>query len=157
MGEEFVAVAFTVTLVGSVVRSIIGYLFSFAIVRFGQEWIAKSHSGPGVTVFDVSLLSAFRNQTWVWGVDEWKLANRRSRPIPLLLVATCILGFALVPSGTAGLIAPTTFNRTVVLKGREINFMPSDVQCLPWLEANQIGSNCDWKVRSSCVSFSGML
>jgi len=100
-------VSFFITLLRNIVSIIIGIIFSTAVLRFSQEWATKNDQ---VTVFHVSLISAFRNQSWPWGVKDHKYVLVRNRWLSVVLAGACIAAFALVPSGTTSLITPVSFH-----------------------------------------------
>lgn len=137
---------FFVPLVGNLVGLVIAILFSFSVIRFAQEWVAVSDE---VTVFHISLLSAFRYQYWPWGIKDMKEIVKHTKwLIPVVLVAACLGTLALVPSGITSLLAPVPFNRTVALNGTEINFSSLASDCVEFLNKNAISNNCDWRVSS---------
>ena len=142
-------VSFLITLLGNIVSIIIGIMFSAAVSRFSQGWATNNNH---LTVFDVSLISAFRNQSWPWGVKDRKYLLIRNRRLPVVLVGGCIAAFALVPSGTTSLITPVSFDRTWLLTGTEFDFS-ANADCLDSLietahgvESSRILSgSCDWQ------------
>jgi hypothetical protein len=125
-------VSFFITLFANVVSIIIGIIFSTAVLRFSQEWATNNDQ---VTVFHVSLISAFRNQSWPWGIKDHKYLLIRNRWLPVVLAGGCIAAFALVPSGTTSLITPVSFHRKWDLTGTELDFSSAD--CVQWLIKNQ--------------------
>jgi len=134
---------FFITLLGNIVSVIVSIFFSFATIRFAQEWVA---SDKDVTVFDVSMLFAFRYQKWPWAKKELNWPFLRTRWLPMVLTVGCIAAFVFVPSSTTSLISPVLFNRAATLTGTELDFSSSDADCLAWFEANRIPNGCDWKV-----------
>jgi len=125
------SINFFVTLFASVVCLLIDIIFSFAVIRFSQEWIANSDN---ITVFDVSVISGLRHQTLPWNVKEIKQLLVGNRVAPVSLVAICIGAFALIPSGITSLITPVPFKKNVTLHGVELDFSSSAADCLDWLE-----------------------
>jgi len=122
---------FAVTLIANVVCLIINTIFSFAVIRFAQEWIA---SHEDITVFDVSVISAFRHQTLPWNLKDTKQLLVVNRVVPASLVGICIAAFALVPSGVTSLINPVKFQKTVGFNVAELDFSTTAADCLDWLE-----------------------
>ncbi|KAF9526285.1 hypothetical protein CPB83DRAFT_908542 [Crepidotus variabilis] len=140
------ATSYFVTLVGNIISLLVNFLFSTAIIRFAQEWVAKREYGKEqITVFHVSLLSAFRNRNWPWKVTELQHLVVQQRWLPVALVGACIAAFAFVPSGMTSLLNPVPFNRTIELKGSELDFSSNAPDCLQWFETNPISNQCDWK------------
>ena len=131
-----------VTLVSNIINMIVGSLFSFAIVRFSKEWIAKTEA----TVYHVSVITGFRYRFWPWSLKDLRgvFAHNKWLPVVMLL---CLSAFANVPSSATSLLTPIPFDRKIGLKGTEIDFATSDADCLWWLDANKIPNNCDWHVR----------
>jgi hypothetical protein len=123
-------ISFFITLFGNIVSTIIGIIFSTVVVRFSQEWATNNDN---VTVFDVSLISAFRNRKWPWGLKDHKYLLVRNRWLPVVLAAACIAAFALVPAGTMSLITPVSFNQTSILIGTEVDFSSNNTGCVDWL------------------------
>ncbi|KAJ2926510.1 hypothetical protein H1R20_g10572, partial [Candolleomyces eurysporus] len=131
-----------VTFIGTANHFAATSLFGQIIVRFGQELISLE----GVTVFDVSALSAFRYMTVVWDVGQWKGLAKGGQRLAVLGFFLAMLGASsLVPLGTASLITPGEFNKTAELRGSELDFTSSDSACVEWLERNRVSSRCDWK------------
>ena len=131
-------VSFFITLLGNIVSIVIGIIFSTAVLRFSQEWATNNDQ---VTVFDVSLISAFRNQSWPWGIKDHKYLLVRNRWLPVVLAGGCIAAFALVPSGTTSLITPVSFHRTWNLTGTELDFS-SNADCVQWLLHEEVPFLC---------------
>jgi len=122
---------FALTLIANVVCLIINTIFSFAVIRFAQEWIANHDN---ITVFDVSVISAFRHQTLPWNIKDTKQLLVANRVVPASLVGICIGAFALVPSGVTSLVNPVKFQKTVGFKVAELDFSTTAADCLDWLE-----------------------
>ncbi|KAJ2912770.1 hypothetical protein MD484_g7641, partial [Candolleomyces efflorescens] len=134
-----------VTFIGTINRLIATLLFGKAVVRLGQEMIARG-SQPEVTVFGVSALLAFRHMTMVWGMRQWgQLVKGKGRLAVVALLLASLGALALIPSGTANLITPGQFNKTAELKGTELDFTSSDPQCTAWFAENQVTNDCDWQ------------
>jgi hypothetical protein len=134
---------FFVTFVGNIVCLIIDILFSFAVIRLAQEWITRNE----VTVYHVSMLTGFKNQTWPWAIKDLREVFVRNRWLPAVLLGVWIGAFTFVPSSTTSLLTPIPFNRTVDLNGTEVNFSSTATDCLEWLNRQYILNNCDWEVR----------
>ncbi|RXW15676.1 hypothetical protein EST38_g10179 [Candolleomyces aberdarensis] len=145
-----------VTLLGTFNRIIATFLFGCAIVRYGQEWISIKEDR--ITVFGMSALLAFRHMSFMWGIGEWWALFRRGRRLVILaLLLFSLGGFALIPSGTAGLLAPGQYNKTSVVTGREMDFTTEDSECLAWIENLGSLARCDWVstrnvTRLTCLS-----
>ena len=133
-------ISFFITLLGNIVSIIVGIIFSTAVVHFSQEWATNNDH---VTVFHVSLISAFTNQSWPWGIKDHRYLLVRNRWLPVVLAGACITAFALVPSGTTSLIAPVSFNRNWLLNGTELDFAPTAADCVDWFTANGEPDPCD--------------
>ena len=139
--------AFFVTLFGNFISLVVDVLFSLAVIRFAQEW---SHDKPKISVFHVSLLGAFRHQSFPWTMKDLKTLFRESKWLPVTVVGFCILSFHFVSSGATALLLPVPFYITESLLGQELNFASTDADCQVWLTANSNFSNdCDWQVRHS--------
>ena len=139
-------VSFFITLLANIVSIIVSIIFSTAVLRFSQEWaINNGH----VTVFHVSLISAFRNQNWPWGIKDHKYLLIRKRWLPVVLAGACIASFALVPSGITSLITPVSFNRTWPLTGTELDFSSNAADCLGWFQdPGNLPNICDFQTFS---------
>jgi len=122
---------FVVTLIANVVCLIIDILFSFAVIRLAQEWIANNDN---ITVFDVSVISGLRHQTLPWNIKEIKQLLVGTRVVPVSLVGICIGAFAFIPSGVTSLLTPVPFEKNATLQGVELDFSTSAADCLDWLE-----------------------
>jgi hypothetical protein len=145
-------VSFFITLFANIVSIIIGIIFSAAVLRFSQEWATNNDQ---VTVFHVSLISAFRNHSWPWGIKDHKYLLARNRWLPVVLAGGCIAAFALVPSGTTSLITPVSFNRTWPLTGTEIDFSSNAADCVSWFAANWLENGCDYRGLQSLENCNG--
>jgi len=140
--------SFFITFLGNIVSIIISIIFSTAVVRFSQKWTTNNNH---VTVFDVSLISAFQNQKWPWGIKDHKYLLVRNRWLPAVLAGVCIASFALVPSGTTSLITPVPFNRRWPLTGTELDFSSNAADCINWfaeIPSLSMTRFCGWKVGS---------
>ena len=138
--------SFFITLFGNIVGIIVSIIFSTSVVRFSQEWATNNDH---VTVFDISLISAFKNQSWPWGMKDHKYLVVRNRWLPVMLAGVCIAAFALVPSGTTSLITPVSFKRTWPLIGTELDFSSNGADCPDLLKPNLFQTNytnCAWGV-----------
>jgi hypothetical protein len=133
---------FFMTLLGNITSLIVSTLFSSAIIRFSQELVERE----GVTVFDVSMLSAFRYQRWPWGIKDLNRPFVRTRWLRMILIVGCIAAFGFVPSSVTSLITPVPFTRRADLKGTELDFSSMATDCLEWSTVNPLSNNCDWKV-----------
>ena len=133
---------FFATFLGNVASVIVSALFSSAIIRLSQEWVERK----GVTVFDVSMLSAFRYQRWPWRMRDLNGPFVRTRWLRMVLIVGCIAAFGFVPSSVTSLITPVQFNRRASLDGAELDLSSNDTGCLDWLTANPMNNICDWKV-----------
>jgi hypothetical protein len=136
-----------VTLLGTLNRIVATFLFGCTIVRYGQERVAKE--GRPITVFGVSALLAFRHMSLMWGVGEWWALFKRGRRLGVVaLLFLSLAAFALIPSGTAGLLTPARFNKTSALTGSEVDFTSIDTDCVQWMEQEQplFSYECSWEV-----------
>ena len=141
-------VNFFITFLGTMVRLIVGFLFSKAILRFWQERMSK-HS---LNLFQLSLISGLKNQKVPWGPGElWYLFHSRWW-LRVILVAACWATFILVPSSTTSLLTPVPFNKIITLNGyEELDFSSTASDCLDWLGRNSLLYNndsqaCGWTV-----------
>jgi hypothetical protein len=133
------ATNFFVTLIGNIVCLIINILFSLAVIRFGQKWVIENQDqDKQVTVFQVSLLSAFRHQTFPWGKDDLRSLLIKTRWLLVFLVIVCIGSFTFVPSATTSLISPIPFNKTADLTGTELDFASTAPDCVNWFNVARI-------------------
>jgi hypothetical protein len=139
------ATTFFITLFGNIVSTMVSIFFSFSITRFAQER-STAKDEKAITLFEISILSAFRYQHWPWGINDLRSVLDRTRWLFMVLVVGCIATFAFVLSSTTSLITPAPFNRTATVTGNELNFSSSAADCLEWFNANRIPNNCDWKV-----------
>ncbi|KDR68394.1 hypothetical protein GALMADRAFT_231359 [Galerina marginata CBS 339.88] len=132
-----------VTIIAIVINAIIGILFSKAVLRFAQEWMVPK---PSVTIFHVSLISAFMNRKFLMphGLRDTYLLERK-RWLRVVLVVVCVLTFTNVTSGVTSLITPFPFNRMASLRGSELNFSSTATECLDWLNAHPIPNDCNWE------------
>jgi hypothetical protein len=137
--------SFFITFLGNIVSIITSTIFSTAVVRFSQAW---ARNNDHVTVFDISLITAFRNQNWPWGIQDHKYLLVRNRWLPAVLAGVCIASFALVPSGTTSLITPVSFNRRWPLTGTELDFSSNAAECIDWFADHSVvsDSGCGWRV-----------
>ena len=133
---------FFTTLLGNIAGLIVSTLFSSAIIRFSQEWVERK----GVTVFDVSMLSAFRYQRWPWRIRDLNGSFVRTQWLRMVLVVGCIAAFGFVPSSVTSLITPAPFDRKAPLIGTELDFSSNATDCLEWFRNNNISNSCDWEV-----------
>lgn len=141
------AANFFVTFIGNIVCVIVGILFSISVVRFAQKWVILNKiQDKNITVFQVSLISAFRHQYFPWGIDDLPSLFVHQRWLPALLVIVCMSLFAFVPSATTSLISPAPFNKTAPLTGTELDFASSAADCVDWFNANRIPEICSWTV-----------
>ena len=122
---------FVVTLIANVICIITNTLFSFAIIRFAQEWIANHDN---ITIFDVSVISGFRHQTLPWNIKDIKQLLVANRVVPASLVGICIGAFAFAPSGFTSLINPVLFEKNASFKEAELNLSTTAPNCQDWLE-----------------------
>jgi hypothetical protein len=145
--------SFVATLLGNIVGVIVSIFFSLAVIRFAQEWVTNNDH---VTVFDVSLISAFRHQNWPWSIKDYKYLLVRNRWLPVILTGACLAAFALVPAGTTSLITPVPFYRTTPLTGIELDISSNAADCVNWFEANEV-LDCDSTVRRLAQNVSASL
>jgi hypothetical protein len=108
---------FLITLLGNIASVIVSTLFSSAIIRFSQGLVERK----GVTVFDVSMLSALRYQRWPWRMEDLNGPFVRTRWLRMVLIVGCIAAFGFVPSSVTSLITPVPFNRKKDLQGTELD------------------------------------
>ncbi|RXW22996.1 hypothetical protein EST38_g2858 [Candolleomyces aberdarensis] len=120
-----------VAFVGSVYRIICAILFTFVIERFAQEWVrGREGIQDPISVFDVSVLLAFRHKSFVWEISEykdWKVKGRWMW-VALLVLYTTML--AMIPTGIVALIAPGPYIVSSHITGAEVDFSSNDSACL---------------------------
>ena len=136
---------YLITFISSIISLIIGELFSLAVIRFAQELVTyRKPTQP----FYMTVLLALRHQTWPWGksVENAKYLMTKDRWWPAVSVILCALIFPHLTSSTATLLTPTSFNRTAVLTGTELDFSSTDAECLSWFENNPMNGSCGWQV-----------
>jgi hypothetical protein len=135
LAESIVNNTAVFTFLGTINRIFATFLFGCAIVRYGQERVAKE--GRPLTVFGVSALLAFRHMSLMWGIGElWSLFRRGRRFALIVSLFLCLVAFALIPTGTADLLTPTQFHKVLPLSGAEIDFTSNDTACVTWLGNN---------------------
>ena len=140
---------FFVTFLGTVVRLAVGYLFSKAILRFGQERMTKHH----LNLFHISLISGFKNQKLPWQIGDLEYLWHSRRWLGVSLVVACWGTFIIVPSSTTSLLSPVQFSRTLYRQGTELNFSSSAADCVAWLNSAMSllevkPDQCTWEVRA---------
>jgi len=133
---------FFITLFANIVNIIVSILFSIAVVRFSGEWATNNDH---VTVFDISLISAFKNRNWPWEIKDHKYLLIQKRWFSVVLAGVFIAAFAVVPSGTTSLVTPVPFKQKWPLDGTELDFSSNANDCISWFRDNR-PINCDWKV-----------
>ena len=136
---------YIITFISSIISLIIGELFSLAVIRFAQELVTyRKPTRP----FHLTVLLAFRHQTWPWGKStrDVKYLMTKDRWWPAVSVILCALIFPHLTSSTATLLTPTSFNRTAVLTGTELDFSSTDAECLSWFENSPLTNDCAWQV-----------
>ncbi|RXW22985.1 hypothetical protein EST38_g2859 [Candolleomyces aberdarensis] len=120
-----------VTFVGTVYRIICAILFTFVIERFAQEWVrAREGIQDPISVFDVSVLLAFRHKSFVWEISEykdWKVKGRWAW-VALLVLYTTML--AMIPTGIVALITPGPYIVISLMDGVEVDLSLNDPVCL---------------------------
>ena len=134
-----------ITFISSIISLIIGELFSLAVIRFAQELVTyRKPTQP----FHLTVLLAFRRQTWPWGKStrDVKYLMTKDRWWPAVSVILCALIFPHLTSSTATLLSPTSFNRTAILTGTELDFSSTDAGCLSWFNNSLTNPNCGWQV-----------
>ncbi|KAF8872658.1 hypothetical protein CPB84DRAFT_1691252, partial [Gymnopilus junonius] len=136
--------SYFVTLISNIISLIIGFLFSFAIVRYAKEWIAAKDF---IEVFHVVAISAFKSRSWPWGASprNLKALLEKRRWVPGILIILCIGCFTTVTSSITSLLTPTPFIQNTTLTGQELDFSSNDPDCLDFLDANPISNMCDWE------------
>ena len=136
-------ISFLATLSGTIFAVISGVLFSTAIVRFSQKWIARRQE---MDVFYISFFMTLKYQFFPWGIGD--VPTIGNKWFLVMIVAACIFAFQFIPSGISALLTPTRFNKTEMLIGTELDFTSSAPDCISWLNAIQeIQEQCEWHVR----------
>lgn len=139
-----------VTLIGNLVSLGVGILFSFSVVRWAQEWLAVTDK---VTVFHVSVLSAFRYRILPWGLKDLKNVFRPKKWVLVVLAGVYLHAFAFVPSAVTSLLTPVPLNKTAALTGTELDFSSTANECAQFLNAHPLSNNCDWQVSSMSLEY----
>ena len=143
------ATNFFVTLLANLICIIIDALFSFAVIRFAQKWIVhKKNERETITVFHISLFSAFRLRIFPWGPSDLRSLFIRTRWLLAFLVVLCIGAFTFILPATTSLISPLPFTKNATLNGTELDFASNATDCVDWFNANKINDSapCDWNV-----------
>lgn len=138
------ATTYFITLICSIISMIVSVLFSLSIIRFAQELVSHRHP---TEPFTLSVLLAFRRQTWPWGksLKDAKSLMTKKKWWPAVLLIICVLTFPHLISSTTSLLTPAPFNRTVALTGTELDFSSTASDCLAWFAAHPIANNCGWQ------------
>ena len=137
------ATTYFVTLICTIIYMITSALFSLAIVRLTQEFVAyRVPTQP----FYLKVLWGFRHQIWPWenSFKDAKHLIHKGRWRSAALLFACILTFPHLASSTASLLSPIKFNQTADLTGTEIDF--SGVNCQDWFNNNNLSNNCGYQV-----------
>ena len=130
---------FFITFLGTMVRLVVGFLFSNAILRFWQECKSKN----ALKFFQLSMISGFKSQKLPWGpIELWRLSHTQ-KWLRVVLVAACWATFILVPSSTTSLLTPVPFEKYLTLNETELNFSSTAPDCLEWLNNNTFLYNND--------------
>ena len=125
---------FFITFFGTIVRLIVGFLFSNAILRFWQECKSKNP----LQFFQLSMISGSKSQKLPWGLKElWDLSHTR-KWLRVVLVAACWATFTLVTSSTTSILTAVPFEKHLPLNGTELNLSSTAPDCLEWLNNNYI-------------------
>jgi hypothetical protein len=85
----------------------------------------------------------------MWGIGEWWALFKQGRRLAVIaLLFLSLAALALIPSGTAGLLAPVRFNKTSALTGSEVDFTSIDPDCVQWMEQtlSNYDYDCSWEV-----------
>ena len=149
------ATTYFITLICSIISMIVTAFFSLAIIRFAQELVTyRTPTRP----FHLSVLLAFRHQTWPWGksLRDVKYLMNKDRWWLAALVVVCVVTFPQLVSSTTSLLTPGPFNRTAILTGTELNFSSTEPDCLAWFKAKPRSNDCDWQVSQTYPQYSEM-
>ena len=135
--------------------NIVTALFSYAIIRFSQEWITSHKPNR---VFHLKVLLAFRHQALPWGLNlkDVKYLTSKDRWWPAILVLICFFTFPHLVSSPTSLLSPGPFNQTVILNGTELDFSSTDVNCLDYLKSkplNPLSNNCTYNVSQTSMIY----
>jgi len=130
---------FFTTFLSNIVSITVSSLFSVAVVRYSQGWVMNNDH---VTVFDVSLISAFSHQNWPWSItNDLNHLLVQGRWFPVALAGVCMAAFSFVQPGITSLITPVSFYRMVPLKATEIDFSSNAADCGHWFKGHWV-NNC---------------
>ena len=135
------SVTFLATLTGTLFSVLAAILFSSAIVRFSQKWIARRQE---VDIFHLSFFMTLRYQFFPWGISD--VSTMASKWYLIMVVAACILVFNFIPSSLSALMTPTLLNKTESLTGTELDFSSNNPDCFAWFNSFPPNDNCGWRV-----------
>ena len=128
-------VSFFVTSLSGILNMIVGYLFSTAVSRLSQKYVA--HKNPNIA--DISFFTHLKNRTFPMSLLY------QGRTLLVLIVVLYMTVFNFVTSGISALLTPVIFNRHAQLQATELDFGATDRACVDWFN-NTILNICDWAV-----------
>ena len=128
-------VSFFVTSLSGILNMIVGYLFSTAVSRLSQKYVA--HKNPNIA--DISFFTHLKNRTFPMSLLY------QGRTLLVLIVVLYMTVFNFVTSGISALLTPVIFNRHAQLQATELDFGATDPACVDWFN-NTISNICDWAV-----------
>ncbi|KDR77667.1 hypothetical protein GALMADRAFT_209945 [Galerina marginata CBS 339.88] len=136
---------FFATQIGTIVNLIVTFLFSTAILRYSQGWMARKDN---ISLFHVSLITAFRSHSFPWGPKDGKYLLAQWRWIRVVLVVACIFTFTFIPSAVSTLLNPVPITQFANITGTELDFSPTASDCLEWLNTKTTSlttNTCQWE------------
>ena len=114
------SVTFLATLTGTLFSVIATALFSSAIVRFSQSWIARRQK---IDIYHISMLMTIRYKLFPWGSNDVPMVCKWYL---IAVVAACILSSYLISSRLSTLLTPA---KTESLSGTELDFTSNSPIC----------------------------
>jgi hypothetical protein len=135
-----------VTFIANIASTIIGTLVSMSVVRFARTWVAGTQDQESVTIFRISLLTAFKHHTIPWSFSDRGSLFVQKKWFFVLLVVVWMGTFTAVTPAITSLITPVTFNKTAPINGTELNFASNAPECVSWFNAHILPETCGWQV-----------
>jgi hypothetical protein len=136
--EHHQGAAFLMAYIGTLHGLLVAACFSLAILRIFQKWVVRARGS--VDVYSLAFFMGLLHQAFPWEIKHSPSLARKSAMG--LIAITCAVTFNFVPSSVSALIAPTSFNKTHILGGIELDFTSSTTMCLEMWRQPLFGTNC---------------